>query len=206
MEDKIDVRWRTSSYSGNGGGNCVEVAVGGRVLVRDSQDRARTVLQFPEAAWRRFADRVKRSLALDPPWGIPLLCRSVLSPATGAAGTFMLRLPWSFVSANGRSVWGGKNGAWGRAGTGRGFRGGGPGFPECVSGFGPLFLAQVLSVSGTSSPVTGAAERRALRHAVAGDVGDAAHGAGQPPVVELQGPGQVGACPAVGAVPFGGQG
>ena len=31
-----------------------------------------------------------------------------------------------------------------------------------------------------------------MRHACAGDVGDAAYGAGQPPVVELQGPGQVG--------------
>src|SRR5437899_2565021 len=26
MEGKIDLRWRKSSYSGNGGGNCVEVA------------------------------------------------------------------------------------------------------------------------------------------------------------------------------------
>ena len=66
MEDKIDLCWRKSSYSGNGGGNCVEVAAGGRVLVRDSQDRAGTVLRFPPAAWRRFADQVKRSLALDP--------------------------------------------------------------------------------------------------------------------------------------------
>ena len=47
MEDKIDLRWRKSSYSGNGGGNCVEVAAGGRVLVRDSQDHAGTVLRFP---------------------------------------------------------------------------------------------------------------------------------------------------------------
>ena len=66
MEDKIDLRWRKSSYSGNGGGNCVEVATGGRVLVRDSQDRSGTVLRFPPAAWRRFADRVKRSLVRDP--------------------------------------------------------------------------------------------------------------------------------------------
>ena len=55
MEDQIDHRWRTSSYSGNGGGNCVEVAADGRVLIRDSQDRAGTVLQFSPAAWRRFA-------------------------------------------------------------------------------------------------------------------------------------------------------
>ena len=61
MEDQIDRRWRTSSYSGNGGGNCVEVAADGRVLVRDSQDRSGTVLRFPPAAWCRFADRVKQS-------------------------------------------------------------------------------------------------------------------------------------------------
>ena len=70
MEDKIDLRWRKSSYSGNGGGNCVEVATGGRVLVRDSQDRAGTVLRFPPAAWRKFADQVKRSLVLDPALGV----------------------------------------------------------------------------------------------------------------------------------------
>ena len=69
MEDKIDLSWRKSSYSGNGGGNCVEVAAGGRVMVRDSQDRAGTVLRFPSAAWRKFADQVKRSLAPDPPCG-----------------------------------------------------------------------------------------------------------------------------------------
>ena len=37
----------------------------------DSQDRAGTVLRFPSAAWRRFADRVKRSLALDPALAYP---------------------------------------------------------------------------------------------------------------------------------------
>jgi hypothetical protein len=69
MEDKINLRWRKSSYSGNGGGNCIEVAAVGRVMVRDSQDRAGTVLRFPSAAWRKFADQVKRSLAPDPPCG-----------------------------------------------------------------------------------------------------------------------------------------
>jgi hypothetical protein len=70
MEDKINLRWRKSSYSGNGGGNCVEVAADGRILVRDSQDRAGTVLWFPPAAWREFADQVKRSLALDLAWRV----------------------------------------------------------------------------------------------------------------------------------------
>ena len=68
MEDKIGLRWRKSSYSGNGGGNCVEVAGrGNRVLVRDTkQDGVGPALRFSPAAWRRFADRVKRSLASGP--------------------------------------------------------------------------------------------------------------------------------------------
>jgi Domain of unknown function (DUF397) len=65
MEDKIDLRWRKASYSGNGGGSCVEVADHGRrVLVRDTKDHGQgPVLRFSPDAWRRFADRVKRSLA-----------------------------------------------------------------------------------------------------------------------------------------------
>jgi hypothetical protein len=65
MEDKIDLRWRKASYSGNGGGSCVEVAGhGSRVLVRDTKDHGQgPVLRFTSGAWRRFADRVKRSLA-----------------------------------------------------------------------------------------------------------------------------------------------
>jgi hypothetical protein len=60
-------RWRKSSYSGGQGGNCVEVADhGNRVLVRDTkQDRTGPVLRFSPAAWRRFADQVKRSLVAD---------------------------------------------------------------------------------------------------------------------------------------------
>ena len=55
--------WRTSSYSGSQGGNCVEVAAHGRrVLVRDTkQAGAGPVLRFPAEAWRKFADQVKRS-------------------------------------------------------------------------------------------------------------------------------------------------
>jgi hypothetical protein len=64
MEDNINLGWRKSSYSGNGGGNCVEVAGDSRrVLVRDTQDRSSPVLALSPAAWRRFADQVKRSLA-----------------------------------------------------------------------------------------------------------------------------------------------
>jgi Domain of unknown function (DUF397) len=92
MEDKINLRWRTSSYSGNGGGNCVEVAADGRILVRDSQDRAGTVLRFPSAAWREFADQVKRSLGLDPALRVPHRFTTVPAfPVTGAACTLARR-------------------------------------------------------------------------------------------------------------------
>ena len=61
--EAVDLRWRTASYSDNGG-NCVEVAGdAGRVLVRDTKDRRGLVLRFTPGAWRRFAGRVKRSLA-----------------------------------------------------------------------------------------------------------------------------------------------
>jgi len=96
MEDKIERRWRKSSYSGNGGGNCVEVASRGQVLVRDSRDRAGAVLRFPPTAWRRFADRVKRSLALDPPCGIPPLYRSDRFPGY-RRGVHLAPRPCPFV-------------------------------------------------------------------------------------------------------------
>jgi uncharacterized protein DUF397 len=62
MED-TDLKWRKASYSSNGGGNCVEVAGHAYcVLVRDTRKRTGPVLRFSPAAWRRFADQVKRSL------------------------------------------------------------------------------------------------------------------------------------------------
>lgn len=52
--------WRTSSYSGNNGGACVEAAAGaGAVLVRDSKDTGGPVLAFPPGAWAVFAAQVK---------------------------------------------------------------------------------------------------------------------------------------------------
>jgi hypothetical protein len=57
------LNWRKASYSASNGG-CVEVAgPSDRVLVRDTQDRDGPVLRFGPAAWRDFADRVKRFLA-----------------------------------------------------------------------------------------------------------------------------------------------
>ena len=56
-----ELHWRTSSYSGGGGGNCVEVA-GGRdtVLVRDSKDVSRPHLAAAPVAWSAFLDFVTR--------------------------------------------------------------------------------------------------------------------------------------------------
>jgi Domain of unknown function (DUF397) len=63
MEGPNAVTWRKSSYSGSNGGQCVEVAVPGRVLVRDTQDRAGAVLEFGPDAWREFAANVKADRA-----------------------------------------------------------------------------------------------------------------------------------------------
>ncbi len=57
------MNWRKSSYSGQSGGNCVEVADHeSRVLVRDTKDNQGPMLKFSPDAWRKFADQVKRSL------------------------------------------------------------------------------------------------------------------------------------------------
>ena len=65
MEDNIGPGWQKSSYSGNGGGNCVEVGHARDVIaVRDTrQAEVGPVLRFSPAAWRRFAEQMKRSLA-----------------------------------------------------------------------------------------------------------------------------------------------
>jgi hypothetical protein len=48
-------QWRTSSYSGNASGNCVEVAAGSRTVhVRDTKDREGGVQRFGAAAWSAF--------------------------------------------------------------------------------------------------------------------------------------------------------
>lgn len=59
--ERLDPRWRKSSYSGNGGADCVETgSVPGAVLVRDTKDRDSAVLSFPAAAWRAFATELKQ--------------------------------------------------------------------------------------------------------------------------------------------------
>lgn len=55
------VPWRTSSYSGNADGNCVEVAITrDAVHVRDSKDRAGGVHEFTPAQWASFLKVARR--------------------------------------------------------------------------------------------------------------------------------------------------
>ena len=46
--------WRKSSYSGANGGQCVETAAAGAVLVRDTTDRDGGTLVFTANAWVEF--------------------------------------------------------------------------------------------------------------------------------------------------------
>lgn len=55
-----ELTWRKSRFSGSQA-NCVEVADGDRVLVRDAKDRQGPVLRFTPDAWKWFAGQVKRS-------------------------------------------------------------------------------------------------------------------------------------------------
>jgi hypothetical protein len=64
MERRIDsATWRTSSFSGSNGGNCLESAsVPGAVLVRDTKNHGTgPVLRVTPAAWTAFIDQAKNS-------------------------------------------------------------------------------------------------------------------------------------------------
>jgi Domain of unknown function (DUF397) len=55
MEDSLDLRWRKASYSGNGGGSCVEVGNAAPVvMVRDTTNRDGETLTFTAEAWQLF--------------------------------------------------------------------------------------------------------------------------------------------------------
>jgi hypothetical protein len=59
--ERLDPRWRKSSYSGNGGADCVETgSAAGAVLVRDTKHRDSAVLSFTAAAWRAFTAKLKQ--------------------------------------------------------------------------------------------------------------------------------------------------
>lgn len=57
--DALD--WRTSSFSGDNGNNCVEVAgvPGGGVAVRDAKDRTRAAHHHTPRAWDEFLAAVR---------------------------------------------------------------------------------------------------------------------------------------------------
>lgn len=61
MADQVEPRWQKSSYSGNGGGDCVEVArnLPGIVAVRDSKHQDGPVLVFTPAEWAAFTAGVR---------------------------------------------------------------------------------------------------------------------------------------------------
>jgi uncharacterized protein DUF397 len=63
MDQNTALSWRKSSYSGTNGGQCVEVAAPGHVLVRDSKDPGGGRLAFSDQVWREFAARIKNGNA-----------------------------------------------------------------------------------------------------------------------------------------------
>jgi hypothetical protein len=55
------MNWRKSTYSGNGGADCVEAANAAQtVAVRDSKDVKGPRLAVPPTAWRAFIGRVQQ--------------------------------------------------------------------------------------------------------------------------------------------------
>lgn len=61
--DVTAVAWRTSSYSGDNGGACVEVGMTGpTVAVRDSTHRDGPQLAFAADAWKVFTDQLKATV------------------------------------------------------------------------------------------------------------------------------------------------
>jgi hypothetical protein len=78
-----DMNWRKSSYSGNGGSSCIEVASDGAVIVRDTKDRTGPALRFTPDAWRRLTKQLKRSLAPEPNLVRPTVAGA--SPCLGGA-------------------------------------------------------------------------------------------------------------------------
>ena len=57
--DTGSARWRTSSYSGTSGSQCVEVGQATAIAVRDSNDSGGPILMFPATAWKEFVNDVK---------------------------------------------------------------------------------------------------------------------------------------------------
>ena len=63
MEGNRAVTWRKSTYSGNNGGQCVEVGNTARLIaVRDSKDPDGARLAFGREAWEAFAAKAKADI------------------------------------------------------------------------------------------------------------------------------------------------
>jgi Domain of unknown function (DUF397) len=59
--DRDGLAWRTSSFSGDNGNSCVEVAPPpGGLAVRDTKDRARAPHHYSGAAWSALLAAVRR--------------------------------------------------------------------------------------------------------------------------------------------------
>ena len=58
---EVGAMWRKSSYSGNGGGNCVEVdhSLPGDIAVRDSKNPDGPVLIISRDEWASFIARIR---------------------------------------------------------------------------------------------------------------------------------------------------
>jgi uncharacterized protein DUF397 len=52
--------WRKSTHSGGNGGDCIEVATAGAVLVRDSKDHDGLVLTFTSVTWTEFLATLRK--------------------------------------------------------------------------------------------------------------------------------------------------
>ena len=63
---EVNPGWRTSSYSHNGGGSCVEAGhVLGAILVRDTTQHGHgPVLRMTPAAWRRLTAAIRSDQAI----------------------------------------------------------------------------------------------------------------------------------------------
>jgi hypothetical protein len=53
------VDWRKSTYSTGDGGQCVEVASDGMVMVRDTTNRDAGTLALSAAAWEQFLGTIR---------------------------------------------------------------------------------------------------------------------------------------------------
>jgi hypothetical protein len=60
-EREVGPQWRKASYSGSNGGACVEIGQGqGKILVRDTTNRAAGHIDVSNAAWAMFLTSVRQ--------------------------------------------------------------------------------------------------------------------------------------------------